>query len=159
MQAAVHAPAGRKTVAVLGFSATERAERTLPAFRSTTCPGVGVTARSLGVPRSGGHFVSQKPPFRFPSVSWLWTVSSTPPQGTTCRCLSAIRAYFFLHYGDTMRNTLKTHRFTVRLSEDDVNNLQTIAAREGFSPSAIVRHLIVRFLDNRLSMGGGHATT
>lgn len=57
-----------------------------------------------------------------------------------------------------MNNKLKTRRFTVRLTDNDVDLLQGIAHREGFSPSAIVRHLITRFLDSRLALGGsdGH---
>ncbi len=53
-----------------------------------------------------------------------------------------------------MENKLKTHRFTVRLSENEVKTLCHIAHREGFYPSAIVRHLIIRFLENRQALGG-----
>ena len=58
------------------------------------------------------------------------------------------------------KDNLKTHRFTVRLSDSDLARLNDIALREGFYPSAIVRHLIIRFLDNRQALGGvnGQAT-
>jgi len=53
-----------------------------------------------------------------------------------------------------MNNKLKTRRFTVRLTDSDVARLNDIASSEGFYPSAIVRHLITRFLDNRRALGG-----
>lgn len=60
-----------------------------------------------------------------------------------------------LTLGDNyMKNNLKTHRFTIRLSEDELQTLCRIAHREGFYPSAIVRHLIIRFLENRQALGG-----
>ena len=52
-----------------------------------------------------------------------------------------------------MSDKLKTQRFTVRLTQNDVDQLSQIADREGFKPSAIVRHLIIRFLENRQSLG------
>lgn len=51
-----------------------------------------------------------------------------------------------------MENKLKTHRFTVRLTQEDIDRLNKIASREGFYPSAIVRHLIIRFLENRQAL-------
>lgn len=56
-----------------------------------------------------------------------------------------------------MRNKLKSSRFTVRLTDEDINLLNDIANREGFNPSAIVRHLIIRFLQSRQSLGGYNA--
>ena len=56
-----------------------------------------------------------------------------------------------------MKNKLKTHRFTVRLTDNDIQRLNDISCREGFNPSAIVRHLIIRFLDNRQALGGINA--
>lgn len=55
-----------------------------------------------------------------------------------------------------MDNKLKTRRFTVRLTDNNINQLQDIASREGFTPSAIVRHLLTRFLDSRLALGGAN---
>ena len=55
-----------------------------------------------------------------------------------------------------MDNKLKTRRFTVRLTDNDVERLNDISSREGFFPSAIVRHLITRFLDSRLALGGAN---
>ncbi|KKT32450.1 MAG: hypothetical protein UW19_C0021G0017 [Candidatus Moranbacteria bacterium GW2011_GWF2_44_10] len=59
-----------------------------------------------------------------------------------------------------MENKLKTQRFTVRLTDNDINRLHEIASREGFYASAVVRHLIVRFLESRQALGGvnGHVT-
>lgn len=54
------------------------------------------------------------------------------------------------------KNKLKTHRFTVRLSENEVQALCQVSHREGFSPSAVVRHLILRFVDTRSNLGGVH---
>jgi metal-responsive CopG/Arc/MetJ family transcriptional regulator len=53
-----------------------------------------------------------------------------------------------------MANSLKTHRFSVRLSENEVKSLCQIAHREGFSSSAVVRHLIIRFIESRHALGG-----
>lgn len=55
-----------------------------------------------------------------------------------------------------MKNKLKTHRFTVRLTESEVETLCRAAHREGFNPSAVVRHLIIRFIENRQQLGGAH---
>ena len=55
-----------------------------------------------------------------------------------------------------MNKQLKTQRFTVRLTDTDISRLNDIACREGFYPSAIVRHLIVRFLENRQALGGSN---
>lgn len=149
-------PQGEKQWPVAGFPATERAERTLPPFVRPTCPGVVASARPFMLPRLGGHFVSSKQTLGrdiAPMPSWCAFGLEIPASGVG----GITRNQVYLHYGDIMENTLKTHRFTVRLSKRDINNLHAIAAREGFSPSVIVRHLIVRFLDNRLAMGGGHA--
>lgn len=56
-----------------------------------------------------------------------------------------------------MDNKLKTRSFTLRLPQDTFNQLDQIAAREGFYPSAIVRHLVMRFVENRQSLEGFYA--
>lgn len=53
-----------------------------------------------------------------------------------------------------MSGSLKTHRFTVRLTSDDFVKLSVIADREGFNTSTIVRHLILPFLKSTLTLGG-----
>ena len=55
-----------------------------------------------------------------------------------------------------MGSLLKTQRFTVRLSEEDAKQLHFMSAREGFLPSTVVRHLILRFIANREAFGGDH---
>lgn len=53
-----------------------------------------------------------------------------------------------------MNKSLKARRFCVRLADNDFDRLNEIADREGFCASAVVRHLILRFIENRHIAGG-----
>lgn len=47
----------------------------------------------------------------------------------------------------------KNKRLTIRLNEDHFNELEALACREGSSSSFIVRHLVIRYLEDKRRFG------